>query len=78
MIPVAAITNWSRVAPWLSPDLVEQDLVLSRLICEIAGHPLLGTELVFRGGTCLHKLHLPSWTSSPGKPVSGHTVPPSW
>ncbi|MCZ7629651.1 MAG: nucleotidyl transferase AbiEii/AbiGii toxin family protein [Microthrixaceae bacterium] len=34
--------------------------MLSRLIVEIANHPLLGGELVFRGGTCLHKLHLPT------------------
>ncbi|WP_419943677.1 nucleotidyl transferase AbiEii/AbiGii toxin family protein [Candidatus Poriferisodalis sp.] len=32
--------------------------MLSRLIVEIARHPLLGQELVFRGGTCLHKLWL--------------------
>lgn len=59
MIPAAYITAWSRVAPWPSDDQVEQDLVLSRLIVEIANHPLLGNELVFRGGTCLHKLVLP-------------------
>lgn len=35
-------------------------MVLSRLIVEIANHPLLGHELTFRGGTCLHKLHLPT------------------
>ena len=44
--------------PWLSPEDVEQDLVLSRLIIEFARQPLLGKELVFRGGTCLHKLWL--------------------
>jgi predicted nucleotidyltransferase component of viral defense system len=38
---------------------VEQDLLLSRAVCEIAGHPYLGQEPVFRGGTALHKLHLP-------------------
>ncbi len=59
MIPAASITHWSRGAPWPSPDQVEQDLLLSRLICEIASHPMLGDELVFRGGTCVHKLHLP-------------------
>ena len=32
--------------------------MLSRLIVEIANHPLLGEELVFRGGTCLHKVWL--------------------
>lgn len=59
MIAADSITYWSRVVPWLSGDQVEQDLLLSRLICEISCHPLLGDELVFRGGTCLHKVHLP-------------------
>jgi hypothetical protein len=59
LIPQATITFWSRQVPWPNPDQVEQDLVISRLICEISAHRLLGTELVFRGGTCLHKLHLP-------------------
>jgi predicted nucleotidyltransferase component of viral defense system len=59
VIPAAAITYWSRGTPWPTRDQVEQDLVLSRLICEIANHDVLGAELVFRGGTCLHKLHLP-------------------
>ena len=59
MISRAAITEWNRLAPWPSVDQVEQDLVLSRLITEIANDPVLGEELVFRGGTCLHKLVLP-------------------
>ena len=59
MIPDAYITHWSHGAPWPSGDQVEQDLVLSRLLCEIASHPILGDELAFRGGTCLHKVHLP-------------------
>ena len=59
MIPAAHITAWSRVAPWPTDEQIEQDLVLSRLIVEIANHPGLGDELVFRGGTCLHKLALP-------------------
>ena len=36
MIPAAAITEWSRQVPWPSVDQVEQDLLLSRLIVEIA------------------------------------------
>lgn len=59
VIPAGFIRYWSRIALWPSPDQVEQDLVLSRLLCEIAAHPFLGSELVFRGGTCLHKVHLP-------------------
>lgn len=60
MIPQAFITHWSGGAPWPSELQVEQDLVLSRLIVDLANHELLGPELAFRGGTCLHKLHLPT------------------
>lgn len=60
MIPEAHITAWAQQAPWPTRDQVEQDLILSRLIVEIANHDLLGDELVFRGGTCFHKLHLPN------------------
>lgn len=59
MIPARHIRAWSRVAPWLTEEQIEQDLVLSRLIVEIANHPVLGDEFVFRGGTCLHKVVLP-------------------
>ncbi|WP_380156203.1 nucleotidyl transferase AbiEii/AbiGii toxin family protein [Kineococcus sp. R86509] len=58
MIPSPTITAWSRTAPWATRAQIEQDLLLSRLIIDIAHHPYLGQELVFRGGTCLHKLHL--------------------
>jgi predicted nucleotidyltransferase component of viral defense system len=58
MIPDAAITHRSVDAPWPTRTQVEQDLLLSRLICEISADPYLGDELVFRGGTCFHKLHL--------------------
>jgi predicted nucleotidyltransferase component of viral defense system len=58
VIPSPAITAWSRTAPWATRAQIEQDLLLSRLIIDIAHHPYLGKELVFRGGTCLHKLHL--------------------
>ncbi len=60
MIPRAHITHWAAGAPWPSELQIEQDLILSRLIVEIANHDLLGPELAFRGGTCLHKLHLPT------------------
>ena len=56
MITEADIAHWQQCVPWPLLEQVEQDLVLSRLIVEIANHPLLGDELVFRGGTCLHKL----------------------
>ncbi len=58
MISSFFITEWAGEVPWRSRDQVEQDLLLARLIVEIANDPYLGDELVFRGGTCLHKLHL--------------------
>lgn len=58
MIPTAYVTHWSAGAPWPTRTQVEQDLLLSRLICEIANDPYLGEELVFRGGTCFHKLRI--------------------
>ncbi len=59
MIPAADIVAWSRIVGWPTGDQVEQDLLLSRLIVEIANDEYLGGELVFRGGTCLHKVCLP-------------------
>lgn len=59
MIAASDVTAWSTTAPWATPDQVEQDLILSRLMVEFAQHPILGSELTMRGGTCLHKLWLP-------------------
>lgn len=59
MIAAAAITAWSVGGPWPTRAQIEQDLLLSRLIIELASEPYLRDELIFRGGTCLHKLHLP-------------------
>ena len=58
MIPAAAITQWGLTRPWPTRDQVEQDLLLARTIIAIYEHPLLKEELVFRGGTCLHQVHL--------------------
>lgn len=59
MIPQAALTAWRSRSPWRDDRQVEQDLLLSRLAIEIANHPRTADRLVWRGGTCLHKLHLP-------------------
>lgn len=59
MIPANAITAWGVQHAWPTREQVEQDLLLSRAICAIASDDYLGAELVFRGGTALHKLHLP-------------------
>ncbi|MCL2784711.1 MAG: nucleotidyl transferase AbiEii/AbiGii toxin family protein [Propionibacteriaceae bacterium] len=59
MLSVNDIAVWGITHPWANADQVEQDLLLSRSMCAIAEHPYLGSELLFRGGTALHKLHLP-------------------
>lgn len=58
MIPANAITAWGVDRLWPTREQIEQDLLLSRAICAIADDPYLAEELVFRGGTALHKLHL--------------------
>ena len=58
MIDRDYIVAWRQQAPWPTDAQVEQDLVLSRALVEIFGHPLLSRELAFRGGTALHKLFL--------------------
>ena len=40
MITQADIAHWQQRVSWPTLEQVEQDLVLSRLIVEIANHPL--------------------------------------
>lgn len=56
MIPRAHIQAWSTSAPW--PDLrqVEQDLIISRALCDLFNTPALKGKIAFRGGTAIHKL----------------------
>jgi hypothetical protein len=58
MIPKADIVAWREHAPWIDDVQVEQDLLISRSIVELFRNESLGSLLVFRGGTALHKLHL--------------------
>ena len=59
MIYANDITQWSVTHPWATRNDIEQDMLLSQAICEIANDPLLCNELVLRGGTAFHKLFLP-------------------
>lgn len=59
MIPANDITKWGVNHPWSTRDQIEQDLLLSQAICEIANNQFLNEELVIRGGTAFHKLFLP-------------------
>ena len=58
MIPRPYITEWREYAPWKTDLQVEQDLILSRILVEIYNDPFLAENLLFRGGTALHKLFL--------------------
>lgn len=58
MIPRAAVTAWGVTRPWPTVEAIEQDLLLARAIVAVYRHPLLREELAFRGGTCLHQIHL--------------------
>lgn len=49
MMPRKDITRWSVDHPWQNENQVEQDLLLSRAMIEIANDSLLGEELVLRG-----------------------------
>lgn len=59
MISADALGGWQVDHPWADFDQVEQDLIMTRVAIEIAEHPTLRDRLVWRGGTCLHKLFLP-------------------
>ncbi len=60
MISPDALNAWRTTHPWADDDQVEQDLVMTRVAVEIASHPDLRDRLAWRGGTCLHKLFLPT------------------
>lgn len=59
MIPAQVIAAWRTTHPWINDRQVEQDLILTRLAIEIAEHAELRDRLVWRGGTCLHKIMMP-------------------
>ena len=58
MIPTNEIKAWSNVVPWITDEQIEQDLVICRSLVEIFSNKFLAENLVFRGGTALHKLYL--------------------
>ncbi|MEI7832448.1 MAG: nucleotidyl transferase AbiEii/AbiGii toxin family protein [bacterium] len=58
MIPMAYITEWISVAPWQTTDMVEQDLIISRILLDLYNDATISEQLAFRGGTALFKLQL--------------------
>lgn len=58
MIPENFITEWKEYAPWSDDQMVEQDLIISRVLVELYRHPYIAKTLAFRGGTALNKLFI--------------------
>jgi predicted nucleotidyltransferase component of viral defense system len=56
LIPASYIQEWSTKAPWPTSPQVEQDLIISRALCDLFNAPALAGEIAFRGGTAIHKL----------------------
>ena len=56
MIPASYIQEWSTKAPWPTSQQVEQDLIISRALCDLFNAPALAGKIAFRGGTAIHKL----------------------
>lgn len=56
MIPKAFIQAWSNQAPWPDYNQIEQDLIISRALCDIFNSPALKGKIAFRGGTAINKL----------------------
>lgn len=58
MVIKSAIQQWREHAPWTDVSYIEQDLIISRALVSIFGDEFLASQLAFRGGTALHKLHM--------------------
>ena len=56
MIPLANLQAWSIKAPWPDMRQIEQDLIISRALCDLFSAPALREKIAFRGGTAINKL----------------------
>lgn len=56
MIPSSYIQAWSAKAPWPDSRQIEQDLIISRALCDLFNAPALNGKIAFRGGTAINKL----------------------
>ncbi len=58
MIPEYCLIEWRQQAPWVEDYQIEQDLIISRALVSLYENPKIKENLVFRGGTALHKLYI--------------------
>lgn len=60
MIASAYLNEWRQIVPWSDNKMVEQDLIISRLLVELFNHHQISDSLAFRGGTAIYKLFAPN------------------
>lgn len=56
MIPSSYIQEWSSEAPWPDSRQIEQDLIITRALCNLFSSSALAGKIAFRGGTAINKL----------------------
>ena len=56
MIPASYIQEWSSTAPWPDSRLIEQDLIITRALCDLFDSQALAGKIAFHGGTAINKL----------------------
>jgi predicted nucleotidyltransferase component of viral defense system len=56
LIPASYIQEWSNKVPWPDSRQVEQDLIITRALCDLFSSPALAGRITFRGGTAINKL----------------------
>ncbi len=56
MIPQSYLQAWSATTPWPDFRQIEQDLIISRALCDLFNAPALNGKIAFRGGTAINKL----------------------
>lgn len=56
MIPRDHIQAWAANAPWPDQRQIEQDLIISRALCDLFTAETLKGKIAFRGGTAINKL----------------------
>jgi len=62
---IRAVEIMEAASVWgLRPDIVERDYVLGWLLAGLSEHPRIGTQWVFKGGTCLRKCYLETYRFS--------------
>ena len=62
---IRAVEIKEAAGAWgLRQDIVERDYVLGWLLAGLSAHPAIGTQWVFKGGTCLRKCYLETYRFS--------------